>query len=199
MRQESSFEFYPLLTLRHVWLKSYSTVKVSSCVPGIITPCRLYRNQTFHLRSFDTTASGRSPHKESSVPAYTGNFSEKWACELCSSPLDSGLYINSWEDRSSSEHCHLFVFSSFFFHVSLKRTSRQKHYSCPRWISCAVLSVCISLSLVQPLNRLTVLPCCLSKSSLYSHLPPFCSDGLYTGCSISRGLYLLNDITQAVS
>lgn len=49
------------------------------------------------------TRSGLSPNM--------GNFSEKWAWELCCSPLDSRLYINSGEDRCSSEHCLLFVFS----------------------------------------------------------------------------------------
>lgn len=88
----------------------------------------------------------------------TGNFSEKWAHELCSSPLDSGPCISSWENRSSREHCLLFVFSFSSplppcFVSLLWRTRRQKHYSCPWWISCAVLSVCISQSLAQPLNR----------------------------------------------
>lgn len=99
------------------------------------------------------TASAQSPHKEPSVPQCTGNFCEKWACGLCSSPLDSRLYINSWENRSSSERCLLFVFVFSFFSPSLSflwRTSRQKHYSCPCWISRAVLSVCISQSLARP-------------------------------------------------
>lgn len=51
----------------------------------------------------------------SRLSPYTGNFSEKWACELCSSPLDTRLYISSWDYRSSSEHCLLFYFLFFFF------------------------------------------------------------------------------------
>lgn len=103
-----------------------------------------------HLPSH-LTRSGLSPN--------IGNFSEKWAWELCCSPLDSRLYINSGEDRCSSEHCLLFVFSvSSPPHTHsvlslLWKTRRQKHYSCPRWISCADLSVCISQSLVRHSTR----------------------------------------------
>lgn len=49
---------------------------------------------------------------ETSVP--TGSFREKWACELCPSPLDTRLYISMREDRSGSELRLLFVFLFFF-------------------------------------------------------------------------------------
>lgn len=42
-----------------------------------------------------------------------------------------------WEDRCSREPCLMFVFPSLYLSVSsfLRRTRRQKHYSCPRSIS----------------------------------------------------------------
>lgn len=74
--------------------------------------------------------------------------------------------------------CLFFFFFSFFplsFLSLLWRTSQQKHYSCPCWISCAVLSVCISQSLVRPLTRpLYFLVVFLNRPFIRSpwHLPP---------------------------
>lgn len=60
-----------------------------------------------------------------------------------------------------------------------------------------------SLSPWRGPQQTTVLPCCLSKSFFYSQpLPssaPHAQDLLYMGCSISWGLFLLNNIIQAVS
>lgn len=152
-------------------------------------PCRHALPRTMHFISGSThlpshlTRSGLSPN--------TGNFSEEWAWGLCCSPLDNRLYINSGEDRCSSEHCLLFAFFCFsFIHsVLFFLWKRQKHYSCPCWISCADLSVCISQSLVQPFNQTTVLLCWLSKSPFFflatAILPPCAPSSLYVGCSSS--------------
>ena len=146
-------------------------------------------NHEFHLR---IAASARSPHKEPSVPPNTGNFSEEWARGLCSSPLDSRLYINSWGDRCSSEHCLLFV---CFFPPPLSLSclccgerGRQKHYSCPCWVSRAVLSPCVSWSLARPSTRpLYFLVVSLNRPFYQQALcPP--KTLLSIGCSISWGI-----------
>ena len=111
---------------------------------------------------------------------------------LCSSPLDSRLYINSWGDRCSSEHCLLFV-CFFFPPLSLSclccgERGRQKHYSCPCWVSRAVLSPCVSWSLARPSTRpLYFLVVSLNRPFYQQALcPP--KTLLSIGCSISWGI-----------
>ncbi len=104
-------------------------------------------------------------------PPFTGNFSEKWPCGLCSSPLDSGLYINSWEDRSSSEHFFLFVlsFSSPPLSLSCLTCGEQGDRSTIHVPVESPVPFCQSGSLSpwRGPQQTTVLPCCLSKSSFY--------------------------------
>ena len=138
------------------------------------TCCKLHRHALPQTKRFPRAALQpqhlpRRPTRSRLPPPPRASFSEEWARELCSSPLDSRLYINSWEVGSSSRLCFLFVCPPPLLFplavLSLVENKETEALFMPL-LNLLCSSVSVYLSVPGP-QQATVLPCYPAESSFH--------------------------------